>query len=136
MKIQGIDFAARLYQPVLRGIDFSVGGNGTYINLKYTVDDFFFGGVRVHAGLRCGGLHQLLPRSRDGFEVRANAYVGFRIGRPMRATYKFVQGAIDDRCPALPAPCTTTPDGFATNFGRKAGNYEQDDRSRTTSWNR
>ena len=125
VKTQGLDFAIDYKIDVANATTLSFGAQASYIT-KYDIADFVFRGVTLRKGYTARGFANYF---RDPFTVsklRATAFANLKYADlNLRANYRFVQGVIDDRCPALPAPCTTTADGFSTDFGRKVSDYHQ-----------
>ena len=125
VKTQGLDFAIDYKFDIADQTTLSFGGQASYIT-KYDIADFVFRGVTVRKGYTARGFTNYF---RDPFTVsklRANAFANLRYADlNLRANYRFIQGVTDDRCPALPAPCNRTADGFETNFGREVRDYHQ-----------
>ena len=125
VKTQGLDAALDYRTDVGASAVLSFGVQASYVT-KYDVDDFVFRGVTVQKGYTARGFSNYFRDPGTVSKLRASAYANMRVsGANLRAVYKFVQGVTDDRCPALPAPCTTTADGFSTNFGREVRDYKQ-----------
>lgn len=127
VKTQGLDMAIDYRMPLGGDVEASVGAQGTYIT-KYEVDDFVFRGVVLQPGYNALGFSNFFRDPGTVSKLRANAYAGLEVGPAnLRAVYKYIKGVTDDRCPALPAPCFRTPEGFETNFGREIRDYHQVD---------
>jgi len=125
VKTQGVDAAIDYRMPLGANVEASVGAQGSFVT-KYDVDDFIFRGVTLQPAYSALGFTNFFRDPGTVSRLRANAYAGLEVGPAnVRAVYRYIRGVTDDRCPALPAPCTTTSEGFATNFGREVRDYHQ-----------
>jgi iron complex outermembrane receptor protein len=116
VKTQGLDFAIDYKVDVATATTLSAGAQASYIT-KYDIADFIFRGVTLQKGYTARGFTNYFRDPGTVSKLRATAFANLKYADlNLRANYRFVT---DDRCPALPAPCTTTADGFSTNFGRK-----------------
>lgn len=97
IKVSGLDLSADFTTDLGPGV-FSVGGNAARI-LKYDVADFVLRGIVVQPGFSADGFTNYFRGVGTISKWRANGYVNYRVsGLNLRYGYKFVDGAIDDRC--------------------------------------
>ena len=124
-KTTGLDFQASFTTDIGSGV-LTIGANASHV-LTYNVGDFNLNGALLRAGFSAVGLANLDRAPGTIAPWRGNAFVNFNIaGFNARYGYKYVDGVVDERCPALPAPCATTSFG-PTNFGRNISSYQQHD---------
>lgn len=124
-KTTGLDFAASYTTDIGNGV-LTIGANASHI-LTYDVGDFDLNGALLREGFSAVGKANLDRLPGTIAPWRGNAYVNFNIsGFNARYGVKYVDGVVDERCPALPDPCATTSFG-PTDFGRNISSFTQHD---------
>ena len=124
---RGLDFGLN-YRADLGAVRLALGVNATHV-LTYRFSDFVYDGLLFSPGYEAAGFANYDRPTAPGTvsKWRGNGFINLKAG-PVSVTWNatYIGGVTDNRCPAS-APCTSTPEFGATDFGRKVGAYHPHD---------
>jgi iron complex outermembrane receptor protein len=123
---RGLDFAIN-YNDYLGDVGIALGANATHV-LEYEYSDFEFNGLLFSEGYSAAGFANYNRAPGTISDWRASGFASANFG-DFRATYSvtYIGGVTDNRCPAEPAPCVTTPEFGPSDFGREVGSFTKQD---------